>query len=134
MFPSGRRTFALITSMVAITLAIFAALFPVTSDQIKINEGEIATRTVRAPRDISFISQTLTEERQDEAAAAVEPKPVFDPSVAGNQQSKLNELLSRVRTIISDEPTPVARAAALQRLSERRASPRAACCCCKTSP
>ncbi|HLG12664.1 MAG TPA: HDIG domain-containing protein, partial [Dehalococcoidia bacterium] len=105
------------------TIATFAALFPVTSDQIRIEEGQIATRTIRAPRDISFISETLTEERQDEAADAVEPKPVFDPSVAGSQQSKLNGLLSLLRSIIVDEPTPVGRAAALQRLSDVSLSP-----------
>jgi len=123
MFPSGRRTFALMMAMVVTTIATFAALFPVTSDQIRIEEGQIATRTIRAPRDISFISETLTEERQDEAADAVEPKPVFDPSVAGSQQSKLNGLLSLLRSIIVDEPTPVGRAAALQRLSDVSLSP-----------
>jgi hypothetical protein len=123
MFPSGRHTLALITSMVAITIATFVALFPVTSDQIQIQEGQIATRTIRAPRDISFISDTLTKERQDEAADAVEPKTIFDPSVAGTQQSRLNELLSRVHAVTVDEPTAVGRAAALQRLSDVSLSP-----------
>ena len=123
MFPSGRRTLALITSMVAITIATFAALFPVTSDQIQIQEGQIATRTIRAPRDISFTSDTLTQERQDEAADAVEPKTIFDPSVAGTQQSRLNELLSRVHAVIVNESTAVGRAAALQRISDVSLSP-----------
>jgi putative nucleotidyltransferase with HDIG domain len=110
-------------SMVAITIATFVALFPVTSDQVRINDGEIATRTIRAPRDISFVSDSLTEERQEEAADAVEPRTIFDPSVAGTQQSELNRLLSRVRDIIIEEATPVGRAAALQRLSDVSLSP-----------
>jgi cyclic-di-AMP phosphodiesterase PgpH len=123
MFPSNKRTLTLVASTVAIAIALFAALFPVTQNQVSITEGAIATRTIRAPQDISFISKALTQKRQDEAAKAVDDKVIFDPSVAGSQQSKLSDLLQSIEDIISQESSPVARSAALERLSDVSLSP-----------
>jgi cyclic-di-AMP phosphodiesterase PgpH len=123
MFPSNQRTFTLMASTVAICIAIFAALFPITQDQVSINEGAIATRTIRAPQDISFTSEALTKERQDEAADAVEDVPIFDPSVAGAQQDRLNAVLQRIEDIISQESSPVGRATALESVPEVSLSP-----------
>jgi hypothetical protein len=123
MFPSNQRSFTLLASMVAISIALFAALFPVTQDQISITEGAIATRTIRAPQDISFTSEALTRERQEEAAGAVDDVPIFDPSVAGNQQTKFDNLLQRVEDIIEQESSPVGRATALESLPEVSLSP-----------
>jgi putative nucleotidyltransferase with HDIG domain len=123
MFPANQRTLTLVASTVAICIATFAALFPVTQDRVSINEGAIATRTIRAPQDISFISEALTEERQEEAADAVEDIPTFDPAVAGAQQSRLNETLQRVEDVIRDESSPVGRATALQNLPDVNLSP-----------
>lgn len=123
MFPSNKRTLALAASAVAISLAIFAALFPVSSDRVTITEGAIATRTIRAPRDISFTSEALTQQQQQEAAAAVEDKTIFDPNVAGRQQTQLDEVLRRIEEIIDEESSPVARSAALERLAQVSLSP-----------
>jgi putative nucleotidyltransferase with HDIG domain len=123
MFPSNQRTLTLVASTVAICIAIFAALFPVTQDQVSITEGAIATRTIRAPRDISFISDALTKQRQDEAAAAVEDVPIFDPAVAGAQQERLNAALQRIEDIVREESSPVGRATALESLPEVSLSP-----------
>jgi cyclic-di-AMP phosphodiesterase PgpH len=123
MFPSNQRTFTIVASTLAIAVAIFAALFPITQNQISITEGAIATRTIRAPKDISFTSDALTKERQKEAADAVEDEVIFDPSVAGTQQAKLNDLLQTIEGIITEETSPVVRATALERLSEVSLSP-----------
>jgi len=123
MFPSNQRSLTLMASTVAICIATFAALFPITQDQVNIAEGSIATRTIRAPRDISFTSEALTKERQDEAADAVQDVPIFDPSVAGAQQTRLNSVLDRIDSIIKEEPSPVGRATALESLPEVSLSP-----------
>ena len=123
MFPSGQRAMALAASTVAICIATFAALFPITQDQVSINEGAIATRTVRASQDISFTSEPLTELRQGEAAAAVDDVPIFDPAVAGAQQARLTDLLGRIDAIITDETSPIGRATALESLPEVSLSP-----------
>jgi putative nucleotidyltransferase with HDIG domain len=103
--------------------AIFVALIPLSSSGLGIEEGEIAIRTIRAPRDISFISDTLTERRQDEAADAVEDTPIYDPSIASAQQTKLRELMAGLRTIIQDANSPAARTALLERVPDLNLSP-----------
>jgi cyclic-di-AMP phosphodiesterase PgpH len=109
--------------MAGFALALFVALFPVTSSRLSIVEGGIATRTVRAPRDISFFSESLTERRQQEAAVAVGDSLIVDSSIAGAQQAKLNDELAQVRAIIEREPTAAGRTAALQRLTPVSFSP-----------
>jgi putative nucleotidyltransferase with HDIG domain len=86
-----------------LALALFGALLPVTTGGVNLNAGDIAFRTVRAPKDISFESATLTEKRQDEAAAAVPDSLIYDPSVAVNQQTQLSDVLSKITAIRNDD-------------------------------
>ena len=65
------RVTAVIVAAVLLAGGLFLALIPFTSSSINLRAGDIAFRTVRAPRDISFQSPTLTTQRQDEAAKAV---------------------------------------------------------------
>src|SRR4051794_17007539 len=107
------RKLALVASTVLVALVIFVSLLPLSPSGIHIQEGEIASRTIRAPRDISFVSPALTAKRQDEAAAAVPDSLTYDPSIAAAQQSLLNTLLGRVHNVLQDPTltTPEARQA-----------------------
>lgn len=96
-------SFRVFVAFLVFAAGLFVALLPVTPGGVRIEEGRIATRTIRAPTDISFESATLTEERRQEAAAAVPDSLVYDPSVAVAQQTALNEILGRVRAIRSDD-------------------------------
>ena len=120
---SGGRSVALTASIIGFAIAIFVALFPVTSNSLQIDEGDISVRTIRAPTDISFVSEPLTERRQDEAAEAVADRLVFDATIAGQQQERLDQLLAGVAGILQDEETPAARTAQLERLPELSLSP-----------
>src|SRR5581483_213757 len=102
---------------VALAGALFAALLPFTSGGVNLDVGDIAFRTVRAPEDISFVSDALTAKRRDEAAAAVPDSLVYDPSVAVKQQAGLNTLLNRVSSV-RDDPSlnQSSKAAALSRI------------------
>jgi putative nucleotidyltransferase with HDIG domain len=111
------KTFVLPVAITGFAVAIFLALLPLAPAGVQLDEGEVASRTIRAPRDISFVSPALTERRQDEAAEAVQDSLLFDPSVAANQQSQLNTLLGRVRSILSDPNLSItSRGAALERV------------------
>ena len=105
----ARRPLTFLACIGGFALAVFIALMPLSSSGLGIEEGEIAIRTIRAPRDISFISDTLTERRQDEAADAVEDTPIFDPSIASAQQTKLRDQMSGIRTIVQDANSAAAR-------------------------
>jgi putative nucleotidyltransferase with HDIG domain len=109
----------LAAAVLVFAAVIFVALVPVTSPALEFEEGEVATRTVRAPRDISFISETLTARRQEEAAnaAAQQTPPTYDPGVVVAQQSQLNGMLGRIRNIIEDASlAPSAKGTALRRV------------------
>jgi len=119
----GSRSVALTASIIGFAIAIFVALFPVTSNSLRVEEGEISIRTIRAPNDISFVSEALTERRQTEAASAVVDRLVFDATISGQQQERLDGLLANVAGILQDAETPAARTASLERVPELSLSP-----------
>ena len=120
---SGSRSVALTVSIIGFAIAIFVALFPVTSNAFRVEEGEIAIRTIRAPDNISFTSEALTERRQEEAAEAVDDRLVFDPTISGEQQEHLDDLLSNVVSVMQEDTSPAARSALLERISDLNLSP-----------
>ena len=120
---SGSRSVAITASIIGFAIAIFVALFPVTSNALTVEEGEIAIRTIRAPSNISFISETLTERRQDEAADAVDDRLVFDPTISGEQQARLDDLLANIVSVLSEDDSAATRSALLERVADLNLSP-----------
>ena len=119
------RAQALIFAAV-LALALGLALFPAFPRQLKVREGDVASRTFRAPRDISFQSDVLTEKRREEAAAAVPDSVVFDPSVRTEQLAKLDAVLGQVAGVRNSLAlTPQAKSAALGRIANLNLSQRA---------
>ncbi len=109
---SNRPWLAFAVSVVAFAIVLFGALIPIVPRGLGVDEGRVASRTIRAPKDISFISHALTERRHDEAADAVPLVATFDPAVASAQQAELNTVLSRIRSVV-ENPNESVRAAAL---------------------
>ena len=66
-FKRPWQAFAL--AVVAFALVMFVALIPLVPRGTGVEEGKVASRTIRAPKDINFTSEALTQRRQDEAAA-----------------------------------------------------------------
>ncbi len=92
----NRPNLAFAASSLIFVCLLFVALLPVVPRGTGVEEDEIASRTIRAPRDISFVSTALSERNRDEAADAVPEVLVFDPSVAATQQAELNDLWSQI--------------------------------------
>src|SRR5215510_8114141 len=93
-----RRLLGLAGSTLGFAVLVWLALLPVIPTGLRLGHGDVSTRTIRAPRDINFTSQALTQQRQNEAASAIKDSFVFDPSVAAGQQAQLNNILNRLRT------------------------------------
>jgi len=109
-----------------LALALGLALFPAFPRQLKVREGDVASRTFRAPRDISFQSDVLTEKRREEAAAAVPDSVVFDPSVRTEQLAKLDAVLGEVAGVRNSLAlTPQAKSTALGHIANLNLSQRA---------
>jgi putative nucleotidyltransferase with HDIG domain len=118
-FLNQNRSLSLVVAVLSAAVLLWLALLPLTPADDEFSEGQVAARTILAPRDISFVSPALTAQRQEEAAAAVPEAFTFDPSVAANQQAQLNTLLLRVRAILDDpNMSPTARSAALGRVDK----------------
>jgi putative nucleotidyltransferase with HDIG domain len=90
---------------VALAALLLIALFPVFPRQLNIRVNDIASRTVRAPKSVSFVSEFLSEQRREEAAAAVQPSRVFDPGVRTSQINAYDRLTAQVTQIraLTDE-------------------------------
>jgi hypothetical protein len=119
------RAQALIFTVV-LALALGLALFPAFPRPLKVREGDVTSRTFRAPRDISFQSDVLTEKARQEAAAAVPDSVVFDPSVRTEQLAKLDGVLGEVSGVRSSLAlTPQGKSAELGRIANLNLSQRA---------
>jgi len=72
-------------------------------DRIILDEGNVSDSDIRAPREITYASQTLTEEAKDRAAAAV--KDIYDPPdarVARQQVTKARQILDYIDSVRQD--------------------------------
>lgn len=100
-------------------LALVVPLLPLSQD---VHEGDIAPRTLSAPRTVTFESAAATRAARDLAATKVADVPLpLDQSIAANQATKLDRLLDQVRGLrIRNDLT------AAQRLEQVAAIPGAA--------
>lgn len=112
MLSRGKpRPISLVTTAAfgtALAALLVVALFPIFPRQFNIHVSDVASRTVKSPRSVSFESGVLTQERRDEAANAVRPALVFDPSVRTTQVSQYDKATSQTTQILT-QATDVAR-------------------------
>ena len=93
-------------------ILILVAQVPFTG-QVTVTEGEVAQRDIAAPRQITFVSEILTQQRRDMAANAV--PDVYDPPQPriGRQQLTLaGQMIEAIGTVRSDSHTDAAAKAA----------------------
>lgn len=83
----------------ALAALLLIALFPLFPSQFDVNVGDIASRTVRAPRSVSFESEYLTEQRRQEAAEAVQPVLVYEPGIRASQLEDYDGATAQVSQI-----------------------------------
>ncbi|MHB8514913.1 MAG: HD family phosphohydrolase [Dehalococcoidia bacterium] len=95
--PLSLQTTVIFGAALAAVLAL--ALFPIFPHRLNVRVGDVASRTLRAPRAVSFESSVLTKQRQDEAANAVPPSLSFDSSVRTNQLQAYDRLTAQAAQI-----------------------------------
>lgn len=103
-----QRTITLVSAVVfgiALAALLIAALFPIFPQRFTVREGDTASRTVRSPRDVSFQSDFLTNQRRTEAANAVPPSLVYDPDVRSRQLAAYDRMVAQVEQVraLSDD-------------------------------
>ena len=103
------RPISLPTSVIfaAALAALFAAaLFPIFPRKLDIRTGDVAARTLRAPREASYDSAVLTKQTQDSRAAAVPPSLVFDQTVQTQQQEQYDGIAQQISAIRGEQTDP----------------------------
>lgn len=88
---------------VALAVALVAALFPFFPRQLSVNEDDIAVRDIRAPQSKTFVSDVLTEQAREQAAAAVPEVLVFDSSLRTRQLTSLSDAATAVAAVRSND-------------------------------
>ena len=91
------------------------------------NTGAVADRAIRAPRSVSFVSESLTEAERDRAAASVPKQYATSPGVVANSSTRLTNAVASISRIRADaSQTREQRIAALTRLVDVAISPQIA--------
>ncbi|HIQ05232.1 MAG TPA: hypothetical protein EYH31_05990, partial [Anaerolineae bacterium] len=93
--------------------------------RITLEAGDVAQTDIRAPRGLTYVSQILTEQAQQQAAAAVPDQ--YDPPQARirrQQVSRAREVLDFIDSVRADPyATPEERAAYLAAITDVQLSP-----------
>jgi len=85
---------------------LFAALWAISSlsiatGQVEFSVGDVAEADITAPSSVSFVSESLTEERRQEAADAVEPVYVPTGPRADIRETQLRDYDATVSVVTS---------------------------------
>ncbi len=82
-----------------LAVALVVALFPIFPRQLTVQQGDIASRTVRSPRDTTFVSAVLTERAREDAAEAVPEVTELDANVRSAQLATLTSATASVTEV-----------------------------------
>jgi len=85
-----------------LSLLIVATLFPILPSRLHQHEGDIASQTIRAPRDFSYNSEVLRKQQQDRARAAVPNAFSYDVNVKNDQLARLSDELARINATLAN--------------------------------
>jgi len=83
--PRARATAFVVIAGILTAIALLIA--PPAS--VTYSVGAVADRAIRAPRSVSFVSESLTEAERDKAEAAVQKQLTTDPAVFANASTRV---------------------------------------------
>ncbi len=94
---------------------------------VSYNVGSVADRTVKAPRSVAFVSETLTEAERERAAAAVPKVYTRNTAVVASSRDRLAQAVAAIGRVRADTAqTREQRSTSLTRLTEVAISPQLA--------
>ncbi len=109
-------------TMLAVAATIIALPLAFTDDSVRVTAGESATREILAPRPLTFVSQLLTDDAREAAAAAVaEVYTPPDMRLARQQVLLLRDILDFINNVRADSlATPAQKQADLTSIRDLR--------------
>jgi putative nucleotidyltransferase with HDIG domain len=99
-----RVRLAIVIGVLALLSSIVLLFSPPTLVSYEV--GDVADRSLRANRSVTFVSEVLTQEARDRAAGTIAPVYRIDPSVASQQAARLEQLFTRIGAVRADAQKP----------------------------
>src|SRR3989440_6845809 len=96
--PRARATAFVFIAGVLTAIALLIA--PPAS--VTYSVGEVARGAIRAPRSVSFISESLTEAERNKAEAAVPKQVATDPQILANASARIQSAIAAIGRIRGD--------------------------------
>ncbi|HYV22465.1 MAG TPA: hypothetical protein VEN31_07395, partial [Candidatus Bathyarchaeia archaeon] len=118
--PRARATAFVVIAGVLTAIALLIAP-PAT---VTYSAGAVADRAIRAPRSVSFVSESLTEAERNKAEAAVLKQFATDPAIVSNASTRVANASGAIGRIRADAAeTRDQKIAALTRLADLPLTP-----------
>ncbi len=123
----GATTLRMYVFVIVTGLLTALALLLSPPATVSYDVGTLADRTVKAPRSVAFVSETLTEAERERAAAAVAKVYTRDPAVVASSRDRLAQAVAAIGRVRADAAqTRDQRITSISRLTEVAISPQLA--------
>ncbi len=86
---------AAFTGLLAVLL--MGVLFPILPSRLSVNEGDIASQTIRAPREVRYNSKELRDQLQEQRRVSVRDVVSYDVGMKPQQLARLTEIVARIQ-------------------------------------
>ena len=123
----GATTARMYVFVIVTGLLTSVALLLSPPSTVSYDVGTLADRTLKAPRSVAFVSETLTEAERERAATAVPKVYTRNPAVVASSRDRLAQAVAAIGRVRADTAqTREQRITALTRLTEVAISPQLA--------
>ncbi|HBT20298.1 MAG TPA: phosphohydrolase [Peptococcaceae bacterium] len=97
---STRRLIWGVIFFIATTLILSTSFLP---ERINVKVGDVSNRQIKAPNEVVYVSEVLTEKARQEAASQVEPIFKIDQTVVAEIEKNISGFFNTIRTIREDD-------------------------------
>lgn len=98
-------------------VALVLALFPLYPQRLEVAPGDTASRTIKAPRSFSYVSERLTEQQRQQAADAVPDVLNYDANVRPAQLERFDSTIAAIERVRARDASPAEKAASLRSMT-----------------
>lgn len=99
-------------------VALVLALMPLYPRRVEIEPGDTASRTIKAPRSFTYISERLTEQQRQQAAEAVPDVLNYNANVRPAQMARFDSAIEAIERVRARNASPAERVATLRNVPD----------------
>ncbi|MGH2584093.1 MAG: HD family phosphohydrolase [Dehalococcoidia bacterium] len=100
LFGGTSQPFGRVLAFAGLVFALLTAvLFPVLPSTLDVSIGDIAAQTIRAPRNLSYESEVVRAQLQDQAVRDTREVVTYNVSAKSEQLARLTDIVNRVGSL-----------------------------------